>query len=206
MPVGKYSSDELMNMSAEAFLFAKEHGFVKPVETATTVLDAEPSPRPRPQASPTPEAIFPNEDPYGATAEAWLTGEYDWRTPGGKLVRLKPFPLEQIAASGMLDKLTRLPGITSALITKSQGQPPAKAIDMKDQAGMLIEVLNSVLPLCIAQPEVHPVPDPEDKDPEKRQRVPGRIYIDSVPLPDRIAILTEVVGGVEKWDNFREQS
>jgi hypothetical protein len=194
MPVEKYTSDELMSMSADAFLLAKERGFAKPMTTVNTVLDA---PTEAPSHPSSPQA---SDDKYGATAEAWLTGEYDWRTPGGKLVRLKPFPLEEIAASGMLDKLTRLPGITSALITKSEGKPPAKAIDMKDQAGMLIEVLNSVLPLCIARPEVYPVP------PAGEERVLGRIYIDSVPLPDRIAILTEVVGGVEKWDNFREQS
>jgi hypothetical protein len=181
MPVEKYNTQELQAMSAEAFLLAKERGFVKPG-------NAEPAPPSPPQ------------DPYAATVEAWASGEYDWRTPSGKLCRLRPFPLEEIAATGMLDKLTRLPGITQQLITKSEGQPPSKEPALKDQAGMLVEVLNSVLPLCIVKPEVHAVP------PKGEERVKGLVYVDTIPLPDRIALLNEVVGGVEKWDTFRRES
>jgi hypothetical protein len=108
--------------------------------------------------------------------------------------------VEELAASWDLEKLTRLPGVTQELINRSEGKPPASpVVGMPDKATMttLVETLNTVLPLVIVRPTVHSTPkDPKDK-------VAGQIYVDSIPLPDRIAILNEVVGSVQKWDNFR---
>jgi hypothetical protein len=143
----------------------------------------------------------PPQDKYAATAEAWSQDGYDFTTPSGKTCRLRPLPVEEMAASGLLDRLTRLPGITQGLIDKAEGQPPAASSGMKtpdpDQMKALVETMNIVLPLIVVKPEVHPTP------PKGEEKVLGQVYVDSIPLSDRIALLNEAVGGVSKFDGFR---
>lgn len=177
----QYSPEDLERLANEM----REKAAGEPVSVEQTV---EPS---RPSSS---------QDRYAATEAAWLSSEYDFTTPGGRTCRLRALPVEELAASGDLEKLTRLPGVTQELINRSEGKPPAPAITgMPDKATMvtLVDTLNILLPMVVVRPVVHSTPkDPKDK-------VVGQIYVDSIPLPDRIAILNEVVGAVQKWDNFR---
>lgn len=136
---------------------------------------------------------------YDATAQEWLTGDigYDYTLPSGKHCRLRDLPIEDLAAMGILDRMTRLSGITQKLIDASQGMPPEKAVESTRAITELLEVLNVVIPMIVVKPEVWSVP------PQGEERKADRIYPESIGLGDRIAILNRSAGGVMKFDNFR---
>lgn len=138
-------------------------------------------------------------DPY--TPVAWGEDGYDFRTPGGQLCRLRDAPIEELAASGILDRVTRLPGLTDELIKKAEGQPP-ESLDLPpaETISALVEVVNSLVPTVVVKPKIWQLPA------EGEQREVGRIYVDSIPLVDRIAIMERTLGGLVKWDKFRHQS
>lgn len=136
---------------------------------------------------------------YDATEKEWLTGDvgYDYTLPSGKHCRLRDLPIEDLAAQGILDRMTRLSGITQKLIDTSQGLPPGKPLEDTRAITELLEVLNIVTPMIVVQPKVWPVP------PQGEERKADRIYPESIGLTDRIAILNRSAGGVMKFDNFR---
>jgi hypothetical protein len=152
--------------------------------------------------SPTPS---PPQDPYAATAEAWLSNEFDFTVPSGLMCRLKKMQVEELVAAGIIDKVTRLPAFAQELIDKAEGVPPAETLEgmampTQEQFESLTEILNLMLPLVVVQPRIWPMPeDGEDK-------VIGLIYPDSVELGDRIAIMERLLGGIKKLDKFRQGS
>lgn len=145
--------------------------------------------------------LSPQPEPrrtYEDTEKAWLSEEgRDFVTPSGKLCRVRDMPVEKLAALGILDQLTRLPGITEGVVNKAEGMPPEKMRQGIEQLVTISEMLNRVVPLIVMKPTVWALPE------EGEERQPGRIYVDSISLPDRIAILNEAAGGVMKFDNFR---
>lgn len=131
----------------------------------------------------------------------WGSNEYDFQTPSGQLCRLRKLPLDKLAETGLLDRITRLPGLAGELVNKSQGLPPEQ-IEMPpaETVELLVEILDKLLPLVIVAPEVWPLP------PEGEERLSVRIYVDSIDLGDRVAILEKAVGPLVKLDSFRNQS
>lgn len=149
--------------------------------------------------SPAPPQVAATD--YAGTANAWVNGEgYDWTSPQGHKMRLRPMPIEELAAAGLLDKLTRLEGVVQTLISKSEGQPPAKPETAGKAIAAVTEVLNQVIPMVVVNPTISPIP------PEGEERKATCIYPESIPFGERMAILTEVTGGLLKWDGFRQQS
>lgn len=139
------------------------------------------------------------QDPYAVTS--WGETEYDFRTPSGQLCRMKKLRPEELLETGILDKVTRLPGFAEEHIQKAEGQPPTvSALPGKKEIQDLIEVLDKLIPVIVVKPSVHSVPPPE------QERVPGVIYTDMIELGDRIAIMERAMTGVKRLDNFREQS
>jgi len=144
----------------------------------------------------------PKEDKYAAASQAWGVTVYDFTTPSGKLCQLKKLSVPELAKTGLLERLTRLPGIVDEVIDKSSLKPPApeKETVSPEEARALGEVLEILLPIVVNQPKVWPQPqNPEDM-------IEGRIYPSGIDFADQVAILEEVTGGLEKLDNFRKGS
>ena len=183
---------------------------VEELQAQLDVLRAEQDPRvvanSAPAAPPEQAQEAPSNgpsDPYAPTA--WGATEYDFITPLGQRCRLRTLPLERLAEAGILDKLTRLPGIAEELIAKAEGQPPQPE-QMPDAQTVetITEVVNKLIPIVVVAPVISEVPDPEAEDPADRERVAGRIYVDSIDLRDRIAIMNRAVGPLVKLDSFRQ--
>jgi len=137
---------------------------------------------------------------YAATS--WAAGEYDFRVPSGQLCRLKSLELDKVAETGILDRVTRLPGVVGEVIAKSEGQPPKAEAEMPDADTIktVVEVCNIITPMVVVAPQIWPLPA------EGETRKPDRIYVDSIDIVDRIAIMNRALGGLAKLDSFRPQS
>jgi hypothetical protein len=202
-----YSQKDLEAMSPEQFAEARAAGFVKPFAYPTTHRDAVevslPPLSPQAQDQRLGEVIYgpdyqaPSADKYAVTT--WGSNLYDFTTPSGQTCQLKKFRPEDLLGTSLLDRITRLPAFADEAIKKAEGTPPVKALPEAKQIEALIEVLNDLLPIVIAQPTVHATP----KDPD--ERVEGQIYVDDIELADRIAIMNRAVQGVSKFDNFRKE-
>jgi hypothetical protein len=134
-------------------------------------------------------------------AEVWAVTEFDFTCPSGAQCRMQKVPVEELLRRGIIDKVTRLPGITQDLIDKAEGLPPVKMEQLPDAqtVDVMVELVNVVVPLAVVQPRVRELP------PENQERVRGEIYVDSIDLEDRIAILNRALQGVASFDSFRAE-
>lgn len=155
-----------------------------------------------PGSAPAPAQAEVPSDPYAP--KVWLSNTFDFLTPSGQLCQLKKVDVAQLAEKGILDKLTRLPGIAAAQVAKAEGAPPEKAVDPElpdtETIKAVLEAVNVLVPLVVVQPHVWELPA------EGEPRVPERIYVDSIEIGDRIAIMHRVLGGLQDLDKFRQQS
>jgi len=179
----QYTMQEVSAMSAEEFARAREEGFIKPFEQT--------SPSPTPPQS------------YADTGRAWQQAQdgFDFRTPApyNHLCRLRDLPIDKLAAEGLLDKLTRLPGLAEEQVRKAEGQPPSPAVDPETvDMSELLRLVNHIVPLVVVEPSIAPLPA------EGEARVSGVIYVDSIPWQERIAIMNRVVAPAADFDNFRQ--
>jgi hypothetical protein len=139
-------------------------------------------------------------DPYAETAAAWLSDEFDFDLPSGSKCRMRKMPLKELATKGILDRVTRLPGIVEEVIEKSENKPPKPAVDDipdNETIEALDLLLNIIVPLVVVQPKVWEIP-------ESGERVAGRIYPDTIELSDRVAIMERSMAGVKGLDSFRQ--
>lgn len=136
-------------------------------------------------------------DQYAPTT--WGAGEYDFVVPSGQRCRLRKMQVEELAKRGILDKVTRLPGLTETVIQKAEGQPPEKVAEMPSAETIktVTDLVNELIPLVVIAPVISPIPA------ENEERTPGRIYVDSIDIEDRIAILNRAIGGLKNLDTFR---
>jgi hypothetical protein len=145
------------------------------------------------------EPVTADSDPYAPVV--WGGAEYDYRTPSGQLCRLRRLPIEELAKKGILNQISRLPGLTAELVTKSQGLPPEKQeMPTDEHISVITEVVNKLTPIVVVAPKVWPLPE------DGEERVDGRVYVDSIDFTDRVAIMHRVVGPLTGLDSFRDQS
>ena len=164
---------------------------------------------PEPLISPSPTKTLsgaslqpsPEADPYASAAEAWSSNEFDFRVPSGHLCRMRKMPLKELAAKGILDQVTRLPGLVDGVIAKAENAPPQpQSVPDRQTIEVMDQLLNIITPLVVVRPKIWPMPE------EGEERVNGRIYPDTVDLTDRVAIMERAMSGVKMLDSFREQS
>lgn len=219
-----YTTAEIVAMSTEDLAAARDNGFVKPLspeEAAAQQRIGEatfgegyrnpttPGGFPDAVGDPfRPAAPFPPQDPYAVTT--WGTDLYDFVVPSGQRCQMRRLRPERLLGTGLLDKMTRLPGFAEEQIRKAEGQPPVAAMPTGEQLESVQEVLNELLPIVVVQPKIWQVPTPEqandDPDLDNSERRSGRVYVDQVDLFDAIAIMNRATSGVSKLDNFREES
>jgi hypothetical protein len=149
----------------------------------------------------TPPPSPSQDDKYVATAAAWLSNEFDFVVPSGLTCRLKKVQVEDLVAAGIIDKITRLPGLAQQQIDKAEGKPPAPdRMPTTQEMEQLTTVLNTMIPLVVARPVITPLPESGE------EKVVGFIYPDSIDLADRVAIMERVLTGVRNLDKFRNGS
>jgi hypothetical protein len=153
---------------------------------------------------PTPAQVGPRP-----AAEVWGSTEYDFVCPSGAQCRMRKVGPEKLLESGILDKLTGLPGIAAEVVDKAEGLPPKppsqSGVPGKEEVRAVIQVMEVLIPLVVVEPQVYPVPV-ADEHGTTEARVVGRIYTDSIELVDRIAILERAVQGVKALEPFRAGS
>ena len=182
---GDYSTEELQSMSAGELMSAQTRGFRKPLLAAPGDSDDAASKR--------------TEQPVDS-ANVWARNKKskgkDFTCPSGQTCRLKPLSIEGLMIEGILDQVTRLEGLAQQLIDRAEGQPPAKQ-KMPDRKDLqdLLQLVNKVVPLAVAEPAVF-----QDNDLTAPQDC---IRISDIDLEDRIAILNESLKGLKNLDNFR---
>jgi hypothetical protein len=139
-------------------------------------------------AAPKPE---PRSDVWGSKKVA-----KDFVCPSGQTCRLLPLQPHTLLEKGLLDRIARLEGLSAELVDAAEGQPPAsvQAPTSEELKGVL-DLLNLVLPLVIAEPKVY---EDDDKDAPE-----DAIRVRDIDLDDRMAILEESMKGLKALDRFR---
>lgn len=150
-----------------------------------------------PTPSPTaPSQARPADEVWGAPRT------FDFVCPSGATCLMRRLDVEALLEQGILDQVTRLPGIAQGLIDKAENAMPVKApaIDEADTIRTLVTMVNVIVPMAVVTPEVLPPPSNDE------ERVVGRIYADSISLQDRIAIMNRALAGLVALDPFRQGS
>ena len=205
MPGDRYTQDELRDMSREDFERAAANNFDRrSTETARTteseaefsigasVMSATPVQINLGSAAPKPEP----------RADVWTSKKkdksYGFTCPSGQTCRLRPLEPQALLEKGLLDQITRLEGLAASLVDKAEGNPPAaKRMPTREELASVLEVLNLVVPLAVAEPVVLEIPE------AGQDRHPDGIYADDIDLEDRMAILEESLKGLKSLDRFR---
>jgi hypothetical protein len=142
---------------------------------------------------------------------SWGSSEFDFVTPSGQMCRLRKIPEIELLEAGILDKITRLPGLAQQLVDRASGIAPTPEMDLKvisenrETLEALLEIVDKLTVLAVIKPTIHAVPV-ADETGEIKGRNPDWIYIDSVDLMDRIAIMNRSLAGLKAMDSFRNQS
>lgn len=195
-----YSREELAAMDGHEYAAAAANGFNRPEalkvpfrdsgNRPSVNLELDPELGPATQKSP---PSSPPQDPYDWSG----TTEHEFTVPSGRKCLLKNADVKELAAAGILDKVTRLQGLADKLVKQSQGEPPEKEGDMGKSILQLEEVLDKLVPLVVIKPRLSPAVPMEE-------RLKGRVYIDTVDFVDKVAIANHVLGALAKFDNFRQ--
>jgi hypothetical protein len=183
-----FSTTELQAMSAEELGMAQANGFRKDVSTPSG-----------PAVSPVPPPVQARP-----AAEVWGATEYDFTCPSGAQCRMRKIMPEKMLETGILDKIAVLPGYAQEVIEKTEavGPPQPERMPTKEEIGTLVDVLDTLIPMVVVQPWVSSVPKP-GPDGVTPERVEGIIYVDSIDLDDRVAIMERAIGGANKLRSFR---
>jgi hypothetical protein len=203
---GGFTRAELLDLSPEDMravlegrLNKAEHD-QRQAAAETAAHEAEYSLAPHPVPS---QGVRPDADPYQVTS--WGESEEDFRAPSGQLCRLRKVDPTDLLEMGILDEVSRLPGLVqSGPMAEAQGKPPQDdnriLLEMlKDPAKLegLMGLMDKLVAYVVVRPSVK-VWD------GKSGRVPGQVYTDMIHLGDRMAIMEHAMGAVRKLDNFRE--
>jgi hypothetical protein len=173
-----------------------------------------------------------NEEARTYGSAAWLEREYDFQLSKGDWVQLRKMDPMDLIEMGLADKLDLATGrvvgthIKNANMTNverikrdrarreanQKGEDPnaAEAEVIADQAlgivakdpAQLLEfraILDQVVVRFVVQPNME---EPPEKD---EDRIKGHYYTDAVPFNDKVEIFNELMKGVSKADQFREE-
>lgn len=185
-----YSLQELREMDREEFEAAQARGFRKPV-TEADVAAAYVTGRP---AAAGVAVVKPASDVWSKRKKRTI-GE-DFVCPSGQKCRMRVLEPEELLEKGILDRVTRLDGLADNLVQVAEGAPPQKTtMPTPDEFRVLLDTINIVVTLAVAEPRVYQ--DDDDNAPD------DAIRVSDVALDDRLAILNHALSGLKKLDNFR---
>lgn len=184
---GDYSDAEVQSMDPTDVLDAAMRGW-KRIETVEL---------PREDARgevKLPSAVRTNV--WAENAKADGKEEFDFTAPSGQVCRLRKLTPEMLLPLGILDRVTRLEGLADNLVQQAEGQPPTVSeMPSQEDFELLLETLNLLVPIAVAQPRIYAN---NDKDAPE-----GSIRVYHIELNDRVAIMERSLKGLAKLDRFR---
>lgn len=202
--INEYTGAELAALSPDELVAAQRRGFTKPL--IASPLEAGRDAAAELQAlkehaagmqvgSSVPAAVEQPQDAGNVWARK-RKGDKDFTCPSGQKCRLRKLDIEKLMMAGVLDQVTRLEGLAQTLVNQAEGQPPtAPKMPSREDFAALIDLVNVVVPMAVAEPALW-----ADDDPTAPQNA---IRVSDVDLTDRLAILNEALAEVKMLDNFR---
>jgi hypothetical protein len=200
--IGDYTGQEIAAMSRDDFEAAQAREFAKPSPEPGQTNLAFPVPAATTASAARGEirigSSVPARKPSGNVWASNAHGE-DFVCPSGQTCKLRPLSPEKLLEAGLLDKISILEAMADKLAKASEGAPPDKVASMptREEFGELMSVINTLVPLAVSQPTVWPLPA------EGMPREDDRIYVDSIDLDDRMAIMNEALKGIRSLATFR---
>jgi hypothetical protein len=159
-----------------------------------------------------PVGTFPGqpapEDPYALTS--WgQPAEQDFRCKSGQMCRVRRVDMMDLISGGLLNNIDFLTAmVKDDHIPNATGRPGeksdsgAKALSSLGEENMaeFKKTIDAVVLRVVVRPQLWPIP------PEGEARVDGCVYVDSVPMNDRMDIFNWAVTGEksEQLKQFRE--
>ena len=153
-----------------------------------------------------------NVDKYAATT--WGIDTEDLECPSGQTCLVRRVDVMKLMADGTLhktDMLTELVDKQHVAKKAKGGKNAARAAEvdtekllkeaLKDPEKLkeLVATVDSIVLATVVKPELHEVP--EDGD----ERIPGKVYIDTVDINDKTFIMQYAFGGTRAAARFLEQ-
>lgn len=201
MPASKKAAAAAASTTGRALA----QGAKAPSARATARKASKSAPIPTQSDEHTPAVRRAPQDPSAYAVTAWGDSNFELTTPGGQTCLVRELGIEGLIEMGLLDTLNGLAGIVANETLPKSG-PPAQQFDMKalmkdpHQLVTLIELLNKVVVAAVVAPRIHAVVDQNGQPVEKEI---GKVYVDSIPLEDRMFLFTELTGGLDKFASFR---
>lgn len=179
---GDYSDNEVRSMTPEDLYAAASRGWIKPV--------TDPADLPVPVR----ESVTPAGDVWSKRKSS---GDV-FVCPSGQTCRLRQVTPDALMSVGILDKVTRLEGLAAKLVHEAEGHPPVEeGVPSREDFAELLSVINSIVPIAVAEPKVLPDPAPGEAE------MDGALYASDIDLEDRLAIMEEALKGIRALDRFR---
>jgi hypothetical protein len=176
---------------------------------------------------------MPSHDSYAPTAWADASPLFDLKLPSGQLCQVRRLSIDRLAAMGLLDQMDVLTNLmeTSVAEPARKGKKPqdrrpkaltkAQALSEENrqvaemfsnpaQLGAMFGMVDKIVEAVVVQPALAravtrdadgnevPLPDEERED--------GVIYVDTIPLADRMMIFSSVFGDLGDLPSFRVES
>lgn len=186
---GDYKDSDLLSMTPEEIAAAAARGWSKP-----SAADAE-----RPEyagVSVEPKQLAPK--PSGDVWARRKAGTDLFTCPSGQTCRLRPVTPDKLMLAGVLDNVNHLEALAAKLVSKAEGEPPTPdSVPTRKDFAELLNLVNKVIPLAVAEPVVLDDPAPGE------DFVQGALYASDIDLDDRLAIMSEVLKGIRQMDRFR---
>lgn len=183
-----YTAIEMQAMSLEELNAAAARGWQKPDD------EDRPAYAGIPLGSSVPE---PTSQP---SADVWSRRKSegtDFTCPSGQTCKLRKVQPEDALRAGILDRITRLDGLAADLVARAEGAPPEpNKLPSGDDIAVLLETINSLTLLAVAEPKIYA--DDDSDAPE------GAIRISDIELEDRMAIMEKALEGLKSLDRFRK--
>lgn len=150
--------------------------------------------------TPTPAPSQPS--PYAVTA--WGSTSEDFTTPSGQRCLLRKPDIAALMRDGLLEVINRLDAIVDGeVIPKAEGRAPSadmqtvmKLLSDPDKFDAVMQTVDRVVLHSVIQPKIHP-------NTTEEERVPGRVYVDSIDFRDKMAIFEKMFGGLRELETFR---
>lgn len=154
----------------------------------------------------------PDFDKYAPTA--WGVETEDLECPSGQLCLVRRIDPMQLIASGALHKTDMLTAMVDQKHVSKKakgGKNSAKSNDMSvdlavrkalaDPTKMreLVEIMDAIVIETVVRPQLLPVPE------DPMEKIPGKIYIDSVAAEDKAFIMNYAFAGTRDVARFRRQ-
>jgi hypothetical protein len=147
---------------------------------------------------------------------------FDLKLPSGQVCQVRRLSIEKLAGMGLLDQMDVLTNLmeTSVAVPARGGKKPqdrkpkamtkaqalaeenkqvAEMFSNPRQLGAMFGMIDKVVAAVVVQPSIALAVDDEERE-------DGVIYVDTIPMADRMAIFSSAFGDLGDLPSFRDES